>query len=67
MGQLGVSEAGRQAGGRCIPIAFTTAVLLGLFGINAFMAVLGKVSRQMLGRSSGAIGKAGMVTVWWWC
>ena len=46
-----------------VPVTPTTAILLGLLGINALMAALGKVARQMLAGSGSAVGQAGMVTV----
>jgi hypothetical protein len=48
---------------KALPIAFATAVLLGLLWVNAFVAMLGKVARQVLGWSSGAISQTGVVSV----
>lgn len=49
--------------GRGIPVAFSTTVLLGLVGVFVDMTRLGKISRKVLLRQGGPIGKAGVVTV----
>ncbi len=49
--------------GRAIPIAFTTAVLLGLLGVGVRKAILRKEMRKMLLRHGGSHGDAGVVLV----
>jgi hypothetical protein len=46
-----------------IPVALSTAVLLGLLGVLAGVAALGEVARQVLGWSCGAVGETGVVLV----
>lgn len=48
---------------RVSPVAFPTTTLLDLLGILANMTMLREIARQMLLRSSGAIGQAGVVLV----
>jgi hypothetical protein len=48
---------------RMAPVAFTTAVLLGRFGINAGVSRLGEVLREVLLGTGGAVSEASVVTV----
>jgi hypothetical protein len=46
-----------------LPVAFATAILLGLLGISINEAVLGKVSWKVLLWGGSAVSKASVVTV----
>lgn len=48
---------------RSLPIALSTAMLLGAGWIDASMAGLGEVAREVLFGGSGAIGEADVITV----
>lgn len=48
---------------RVAPVAFSSTALLDLLGVLANMTVLREIARQMLLRSSRAIGQAGVVLV----
>lgn len=46
-----------------LPVALAAAILLGLLGVLANMAVLGKEARKMLLRASSAVSQTGVVLV----
>ncbi|KAI9706310.1 MAG: hypothetical protein M1820_004886 [Bogoriella megaspora] len=46
-----------------LPIALSTTVLLGLFGVSVYVTGLGKVAREMFFGSSGTVSKANVITV----
>ena len=46
-----------------LPVAFTTALLLGAAWVNSGMPGFGEVAREVFFWSGGAIGKADMVTI----
>jgi hypothetical protein len=56
-----VSEV--QERSKCLPIAFSAAVLLGLVWVSVGMTGFGKEARKVLFGSSRTIGKASVVTV----
>ena len=53
----------KRTGFLFLPVALATTVLLGLVAVGVHMARLGKIARQMLLGSGGAVGQADLVTI----